>query len=126
MTIARILLAGRRWMRWAPIPASLLLCGGSVTDVGKMLVGALPQWIPFWLAWWLSDGFKTVTVGGDGADHEFKPGVDPSTGQASVVMHDRATGRPPTWLGGGSSPVGRPLSSHLHLSRCSPMERVYR
>jgi hypothetical protein len=29
-------------MLWAPIPVSMVLCGGSVTVFGKMLIGGLP------------------------------------------------------------------------------------
>lgn len=102
MTIARKLFAGRRWMLWAPVPVALVLCGGSVTDFGKMLVGGLPLWIPFWLAWWLSDGFETVTVGGSNLSH--RPGVNPATGQACVVLTNSDTGAPVAWIGGDSRP----------------------
>lgn len=107
MTVARELFSGRRWILWVPIPASMVLCGGSVTEIGKMLVGGVPLWIPFWLAWWLSDGFDTVTVGNDGAGLEYKPSVNPATGQACSTLSDRDTGAPLAWFGCDRRPDGR-------------------
>ena len=103
MTIAKKLVAARRWMLWAPVPVALVLCGGSVTDFGKILVGSLPLRIPFWLAWWLSDGFETVTVGGGNLSH--RPGVNAATGHACVVLTHSDTGAPVAWLGGDSRAV---------------------
>lgn len=55
-----------------------------------MLFGGLIVWIPFWLAWWLSDGFAGMSVAGnwstfgiwrgEPAHRQAMHGVSPSVG----------------------------------------------
>jgi hypothetical protein len=51
----------RRWMLWLPVPASVWLAVPDWHHIPAMLVGGCIFWIPFWLAWWLSDGFKGMS-----------------------------------------------------------------
>lgn len=57
----RMLFAGRRWMLWLPVPASVWLALPEWQHIPAMLFGGLIVWIPFWLAWWLSDGFAGMS-----------------------------------------------------------------
>ncbi|WP_459203450.1 hypothetical protein ACQVRV_00290 (plasmid) [Ralstonia pseudosolanacearum] len=57
MRTAKTLFARRRWMLWLPVLIAGL-ASASVQEFGKFFVGGLVLWIPYWLAWWLSDGFR--------------------------------------------------------------------
>ena len=77
----------RRWMLWLPIPASILLSAHDWQNIPALLVGGCIFWIPFWLAWWLTDGFKGIsTLPGTGAPNS-TGGVNPITDKPCVVHH---------------------------------------
>jgi hypothetical protein len=87
----RMLFAGRRWMLWLPVPASVWLALPEWQHIPAMLFGGLIVWIPFWLAWWLSDGFAgmsrwpgtgapSVSGGVKPAHRQAMHGVSPSVG----------------------------------------------
>lgn len=44
-----------------PVAASFLLSDKTMASFGVMLVGGMVLWIPYLLAWWLSDGFSIFT-----------------------------------------------------------------
>lgn len=96
--ILRALFGRRRWLMWLPVPAAAVLDHGSISGYFTLLVGCGPLWIAYWLACWLSDGFENVTVGGGRLEH--RPGVNPATGQACVVLTNSETGATVAWLGG--------------------------
>ena len=67
MSVRKRLFSQRRWMFWLPLPATaLMVAPGQFADFLPLLVGGLVFWIPCWLAWWLSDGFTTVSFYWDG------------------------------------------------------------
>ena len=90
----------RRWLLWLPVPAAAVLEHGSIPGYFTVLVGCSPLWVVYWLACWLSDGFENVTVGGGGLEH--RPGVNPATGHACIVLTNADTGAPVVWIGGDS------------------------
>ena len=55
----------------APVAASFLLSDKTLASFGVMLVGGMVFWIPYWLAWWLSDGFIAYfqASGNDGSSY---------------------------------------------------------
>ena len=64
----------------APVAASFLLSDKTLASFGVMLVGGMVFWIPYWLAWWLSDGFA-------GMSRWPGAGVNPGTGKPCTVYH---------------------------------------
>lgn len=51
----------RRLLALAPVVAAFAFSDKTLASFGMMLVGGLIFWIPYWLAWWLSDGFSIFT-----------------------------------------------------------------
>ena len=47
----------QKFLFFAPVFAAFELCDKTLADFFKMMIGGLIFWIPYWLAWWLSDGF---------------------------------------------------------------------
>lgn len=47
----------RKLLGLVPFAAAWLLSDKNVHDFLVMMVGGLVIWIPYWIAWWLSDGF---------------------------------------------------------------------
>jgi hypothetical protein len=91
MSLRKILLSRRRWMFWLPLPAAAVFSafgGHAFSDYIPMLGGGLIFWIPFWLACWLSDGFKGVFSKwpGTGAPNT-TGGVNPFTNKPCVTHH---------------------------------------
>lgn len=87
MRLRKILFSRRRWMLWLPVLASVWLAAPDWHHIPAMLVGGCIVWIPFWLAWWLSDGFKGMSKWpGTGAPNT-TGGVNPFTGKSCVVHH---------------------------------------
>jgi len=90
MRLTKMLFSRRRWMLWLPLPAAAAFSasgGNFLADYIPMLGGGLIFWIPFWLAWWLSDGFKGMSKWpGTGAPNS-AAGVNPFTGKSCVVHH---------------------------------------
>ena len=74
MKIIRRLFGQRRWLAWLPLPAAALLSGGSLGGFFDTLLGGCIWWVPYWLAWWLSDGFATVRIGSGPTDDDFGTG----------------------------------------------------
>lgn len=73
----------------APIPMAFALSDHSLADFGKMLVGGLVFWIPYWLACWLSEEFTDLpaTTGGRltlGMD------INPCTNRYETVLKDES------------------------------------
>lgn len=59
-----------------PVVASFLLSDKTLASFGVMLGGGMILWIPYWLAWWLSDGFIAYyqSTGDDGFDYHQRNG----------------------------------------------------
>ena len=83
----RMLFAGRRWMLWLPVPASVWLALPEWQHIPAMLFGGLIVWIPFWLAWWLSDGFAGMSRWPGTGAPAVSGGVNPHTGKPCTVYH---------------------------------------
>lgn len=94
MKIIRRLFGQRRWLAWLPLPAAALMSGGSLGGFFEMLLGGCIWWIPFWLAYWLSDRFTTFSEYSDSPGFVVTPGVDPVSGGACTVVRDGRTGMP--------------------------------
>ena len=86
-TIVKKLFAGRRWMLWLPVPASVWLALPEWQHIPAMLLGGLIVWIPFWLAWWLSDGFAGMSRWPGTGAPSVSGGVNPHTGKSCTVYH---------------------------------------
>lgn len=74
-----------------PLAIAFLLCDKTLHGYGVMLVGGLFMWIPYWFAWWLSDGFKNISVRED-AEEVFpivSSGINPSTGESCMTIQYR-------------------------------------
>lgn len=82
--LVRGLFGKRRWMLWLPIPIAALFADGS-GEFLPMLVGGLILWVPFWLAWWLSDGFRGMSQWPSGGPPQATGGINPATGKPCVV-----------------------------------------
>ena len=65
----------RRLLALAPVIFSLMLFE-IPAEIGPAIVGTFLLGIPYWLAWWLSDGFASVRLGDpnyqDPYQHYFK------------------------------------------------------
>jgi hypothetical protein len=71
----------------APIAAAVLLCDFTLRSFAAMMFGGMIVWTPYWLAWWLSDGFEGMSKWpGTGAPNT-TAGVNPFTGKSCVVHH---------------------------------------
>ncbi len=71
----------------APIVAAVLLSDYTLHGFFVMMFGGMLIWIPYWLAWWLSDGFKGMSKWPcTGAPHT-TGGVNPFTGKSCIVHH---------------------------------------
>ena len=71
----------------APIGAAVLLSDFTLRSFAVMMFGGMIVWIPYWLAWWLSDGFEGMSKWpGTGAPNT-TAGVNPFTGESCVVHH---------------------------------------
>jgi len=86
-TAWRMLFADRRWMLWLPVPASVWLALPEWQHIPAMLFGGLIVWIPFWLAWWLSDGFAGMSRWPGTGAPSVSGGVNPHTGKPCTVYH---------------------------------------
>lgn len=53
----------RKLLGLLPFVAAFLPSYKNILSFLQMFVGGLVLWVPYWLAWWLSDGFCTVSVG---------------------------------------------------------------
>jgi hypothetical protein len=51
----------RRLLGLLPVAAAWLLSDATTASFVTMLTGGLVFWVPYWLAWWLSDGFSIFT-----------------------------------------------------------------
>jgi len=74
----------------APIGAAVLLSDFTLRSFAVMMFGGMIVWIPYWLAWWLSDGFEGMSVGG-GAPNT-TAGVNPFTGNSCFIHHHHGGG----------------------------------
>ena len=45
-----------------PLVGAFLLSDKTTYGFAVMMVGGSFLWIPYWLAWWLTDGFRTVRL----------------------------------------------------------------
>lgn len=62
MRLLHQLFSKRRWLLW--LPAAPVLFGASdLAELPALVVGGAVLSIPYWLAWWLSDGFTNVVLG---------------------------------------------------------------
>jgi hypothetical protein len=43
-----------------PLAVAFLLSDKTIHGYAVMMVGGLFLWIPYWLVWWLTDGFRSV------------------------------------------------------------------
>jgi len=94
MNIIQRLFGQRRWLAWLPVPAAAMLSGGSLGGFFDMLLGGCILWVPYWLAYWLSDGFTTFGEYSGSPGFVVTPGVDPVSGGACTVVRDGRTGMP--------------------------------
>ena len=94
MNIIKRLFGQRRWLAWLPVPAAALLSGGSLSDFFAMLLGGCIWWGPFWLAYWLSDGFTTFSEYSGSPGIVVTPGVDPVSGGPCTLLRGGRTGMP--------------------------------
>ena len=99
MNIIKRLFGQRRWLAWLPVPAAALLSGGSLGGFFDMLLGGCILWVPYWLAYWLSDGFTTFGEYSGSPGFVVTPGVDPFSGGACTVVKDGRTGMPLAYCG---------------------------
>jgi len=53
----------RRLAAALPLLFSALMSEGSWHGFVVAAFGGLVFWVPYWLAWWLSDGFASVQIG---------------------------------------------------------------
>ncbi|MGP8438175.1 hypothetical protein ACT2FY_09535 [Paraburkholderia fungorum] len=53
----------RKLLGLVPFAAAWLLSDKTASSFFVMLVGGFVFWVPYWLAWWLSDGFSSVSIG---------------------------------------------------------------
>ena len=75
-------------MLWLPLPAAAALAATNDNFLASyipMLVGGLILWVPFWLAWWLSDGFRGMSQWPGGGPPQATGGINPATGKPCVV-----------------------------------------
>lgn len=61
----------RKSLAFLPIAAAFLISDKTLVSFGVMLVSGMFMWIPYWLAWWLSDGFITLRLNG-GTEEEIR------------------------------------------------------
>lgn len=88
MNLRKRLFSRRRWMLWLPLPAAAALAATNDNFLASyipMLVGGLILWVPFWLAWWLSDGFRGMSQWPGGGPPQATGGINPATGKPCVV-----------------------------------------
>lgn len=52
----------RKALFFLPLLFAYLLCDNTLKSFIEMSIGGLILWIPYWLAWWLSDGFSNVQL----------------------------------------------------------------
>ena len=64
----------RKLLALLPILVAFWLSDKTGLSFFQMLVGGLVLWVPYWLAWWLSDGFAIVRVGSAPMDDDFVTG----------------------------------------------------
>lgn len=96
MKLLQKLLFRRRWMLWLPVPVAALMSNG-IAEFAGICFGGLFLWIPFWFAWWLSNGFKGMSKWPGAGAPNVSAGINPATGKPCVV-HQHPWGR--TYLGG--------------------------
>ena len=53
----------RKLLGLVPVVAAWVLSDKTASSFLAMLVGGLVVWVPYWLAWWLSDGFSGFSIG---------------------------------------------------------------
>lgn len=66
MKILHKLFSNRRWLLWLPAAPVAALGVSNPAHLPAFLVGGALLSAPYWLAWWLSDGFATVSLGAPG------------------------------------------------------------
>jgi len=71
-----------------PIGMSFVLGHGSPADFGVTLIGGLFLWIPYWLAWWLSDGFEGMSKWPSGGSLRLGTVINPHTGRIGAAWLD--------------------------------------
>ena len=62
-----------------PVAIAFELCDKSFFDFIKTIIGGFIFWVPYWLAWWLSDGFSMKSApcsNEDFEDGEYRYGPD--------------------------------------------------
>ena len=87
MSVLQKLLFRRRWILWVPVVVSALVSRGDPAEFGMLLVGGIYFWIPYWLAWWLSDGFKGLSTWPGAGAPNVSAGINPATGKPCMVHH---------------------------------------
>ncbi|MBO0501499.1 hypothetical protein J1C51_22265 [Chromobacterium haemolyticum] len=60
----------RKLLGLVPFAAAWLLSDKTASSFLVMLVGGLVIWVPYWLAWWLSDGFSIFNGPAPGIDDD--------------------------------------------------------
>lgn len=82
----------RKLLALVPVVAAFLFSDKTLASFGVMLVGGMILWIPYWLAWWLSDGFSIFSgpgsfeTDGTGFHH------DSSAQRLGDGMYNQSTG----------------------------------
>ena len=71
-----------------PFGVAFVLGHASLADFGVTLVGGLFLWIPYWLAWWLSDGFAGMSKWPSAGSMHLRSIANPYTGQAGAAWVD--------------------------------------
>jgi len=67
-----------------------------IDGVGQYIMGLLVFGLPAWLAWWLSDGFANCHFASGYI--QVVPGYNPYTNSSGIVVIDRDTRAPLTFL----------------------------
>lgn len=71
----------------APIGLAFVLSDKTLAGFCVMLIGGLVLWIPYWFAWWLSDGFENTSEWSWANMPDISGGINPSTGKLCTVYH---------------------------------------
>lgn len=78
----------RRWMLWLPVCLSCWAAWPNWQLIPAHFLAGCVFGIPFWLAWWLSDGFKGMSKWPGAGPNQISSGIGP-TGKPSVIIHNR-------------------------------------
>lgn len=60
----------RKLLALIPVIIAFLVCDKTWTDFAAMMIGGLILWIPYWLAWWLSNGFNIFNTPSNFGDED--------------------------------------------------------